>query len=188
MSNEIKSSSKVGDKLWIIGCPGSGKTTLGKYLSHHFNIDCTELDALYWKANWQRASKKEMRSNTLKAIDTDSWIVIGQYDQVEDIILERADTIILIDLPLSVLLWRVLRRSIICGIKQTELWNGNHESLGRLFTVDSMPFYLLRIYKKQRQKNIKLIDAFKHRSLVRIFHCKDQKEVEFFKLSIKIKD
>ena len=39
-------------KIMIIGCCGSGKTTLAKKLSNKLNLPLIHLDKLNWRDNW----------------------------------------------------------------------------------------------------------------------------------------
>ena len=46
-------------KICLFGCPGSGKSTLGKNLSKIMNLQVYHLDNIYWKPNWVNISKEE---------------------------------------------------------------------------------------------------------------------------------
>lgn len=50
------------------------------------------------------------------------------YSAVRDVMWERADTLVWLDLPRWQVMLRVLRRSVWRGLLRTELWNGNRES------------------------------------------------------------
>jgi adenylate kinase family enzyme len=50
-----------------------------------------------------------------------------QYDAARPLILERADLVVWLDLPTSVTMWRLLRRTITRRVTREELWNGNRE-------------------------------------------------------------
>ena len=40
-------------RIAIVGCGGSGKSSLARELSSRTGIEVTHLDALYWDAEWQ---------------------------------------------------------------------------------------------------------------------------------------
>lgn len=45
-----------------------------------------------------------------------------------DLLWERADTVIWLDLPRRTVMWRVVRRSILRALTRAKLWNGNREN------------------------------------------------------------
>ena len=48
-----------------------------------------------------------------------------------DLVADRADVVVWLDLPLSLVMWRLLRRTARRGTcDKTELWNGNVERAG----------------------------------------------------------
>jgi adenylate kinase family enzyme len=70
-----------------------------------------------------------LRERVDAAIAGDAWVVDGTYRSIlGDRILERADTVVWLDLPLAVVLWRLLRRTHRRIRTQEELWSGNVES------------------------------------------------------------
>jgi adenylate kinase family enzyme len=46
-------------KIAIIGCAGSGKTTLAFQLHNKLHLPLHHLDQYYWKPNWQRLTLEE---------------------------------------------------------------------------------------------------------------------------------
>ena len=46
-------------KISIIGCPGSGKSTLSVQLAKILNLEAIHLDKIYWKPYWVNISKEE---------------------------------------------------------------------------------------------------------------------------------
>lgn len=69
-------------KLHIFGASGSGVSTLGKNLSHHYQLPFFDADDYYWKKTnppFQEANPIELRTKLLKeALSShSSWIVSG---------------------------------------------------------------------------------------------------------------
>ena len=64
-------------KIYIIGPPGSGKTTFAKKLSEKYNIKYYELDLLVFDDENEhlRRSDKEILNKFNKILNEDSWII-----------------------------------------------------------------------------------------------------------------
>ncbi|KAH8805044.1 AAA domain-containing protein [Xylogone sp. PMI_703] len=131
-------ASMALERITIIGKSGSGKTTLARELAEKLELRHVELDGLSWEENWVQAANSEMRERTDEALPTDGrWVADGNYTRVRDIVWTRADTLIWLDYPLRVALWRLLCRTIGRVVRQTELWNGNRENLWHHLTLDT---------------------------------------------------
>ena len=99
-------------KILIIGSPGSGKSTFGKYLSEKLNIPLVHLDKLFWKEGWTERDRDEFDSLLLKELKKDNWIIDGNYARTLDLRLKYADMVIFFDYNRFLCLWRVLKRVI----------------------------------------------------------------------------
>jgi hypothetical protein len=63
-------------------------------------------------------------------------VVDGNYSAVRELVWQEADTVVWLDLPLSVVLARVIGRTIGRVVHRTELWNGNRESYSNLWSLN----------------------------------------------------
>jgi adenylate kinase family enzyme len=63
-------------------------------------------------------------------------VVCGNYTRVADALLDRADTVVLYDLPRRIVMWRIVRRTLRRVLRREELWNGNRERWQNLVSVD----------------------------------------------------
>ena len=98
-------------RICIIGCSGGGKSTLTRALAEKLNLPVTHLDVLFWKAGWVESSYEEFRPKISAVTATDRWIIDGNFSKTFDIRLPRADTIIWIDQPRILCLWRAFWRT-----------------------------------------------------------------------------
>jgi adenylate kinase family enzyme len=115
------------DKVLIAGISGAGKTTLARRLSDRYDLPRYELDALHHGAGWVK--RPEFESDVKEFSARDRWITEDQYHRaLGDLLWDRADTVIWLDLPRRTVMWRVIRRSIVRSITRRPLWNGNRES------------------------------------------------------------
>ena len=99
-------------RIAIVGISGSGKSTLANKLGKKLNRPIIHLDKLYWDKDWKEkyATKEEFRRVAEELAKQDSWIIDGNYRSTIDSRLERADTIVFLDLPKWQCLWRVFKR------------------------------------------------------------------------------
>ena len=78
----------------------------------------------------------------------------GNYEpKLGDLVLERADTVVWLDLPLWLKLARTFRRTAGRIVRREELWNGNRETIRAAFLGrDSLFAWLLRSHRRQRRE------------------------------------
>lgn len=119
-------------RIVIKGSSGVGKTTLSRELSRCLGVPHVELDALHHGPNWQSASPDLLRERVNAALDAErGWVVDGNYSRkLANRVIERAQLIVWLDLPLSIALGRLARRTASRLWRNEELWNGSRESLG----------------------------------------------------------
>lgn len=122
-------------KIAIIGTSGSGKTTLGREVARGMGGVFIEVDALVHKANWVGATDDELRAGIDAAMaGADRWVIDGTFQRrLGDFVTARADLIIWLDLPLTTILSRLLRRSWKRVRTREVLWNGNVETWSDVF-------------------------------------------------------
>lgn len=58
-------------RIAIVGTSGVGKTTLAKYVAEVLDIPHVELDALFWRPNWQEYSTGEFLAQVEAATSED---------------------------------------------------------------------------------------------------------------------
>ncbi|MHB8651238.1 MAG: AAA family ATPase [Gaiellaceae bacterium] len=115
-------------RLAIIGPSGSGKTTLAVELAALLGVRHVEIDALHHGPNWESCGPDVLRERVAAATEGDGWISDGTYHtMIGDLVLERAETIAWLDLPVGLVLWRLLRRTHARNRSKVVLWNGNVE-------------------------------------------------------------
>ena len=94
----------------MIGAGGAGKTTVALELGRILALPVVHLDALYWLPGWIPRTPGEWEALQRAALAGDSWIADGNFPGTMDLRLGRADTIVFLDLPRLLCLWRVLLR------------------------------------------------------------------------------
>ena len=99
-------------RILILGRTGSGKTTLARELAAAIGVPHVELDALYFGPNFSTAPLPVLRDRTRTAIAGERWVTDGNKSAVRDLVWPRADTVIWLDYPLVVSLWRLGKRAL----------------------------------------------------------------------------
>lgn len=97
-------------RLLIIGPCGSGKSTLARELSPRMGLPLVHMDQLGWQAGWIETEKAELNARLAEVVAQDEWLIEGNYGSTLAPRLERADTVIYLDFPIRLCLWRLIRR------------------------------------------------------------------------------
>lgn len=99
------------ERILILGRTGSGKTTLARELAAALGVPHVELDSLYFGPDLSTAPLSLLRERTSAAIAGDRWVTDGNKRAVRDLVWPRADTVIWLDYPFYVSLWRLAKRA-----------------------------------------------------------------------------
>jgi adenylate kinase family enzyme len=118
----------------VAGTSGAGKTTLARAVADVLGCPVVELDALHHGPGWTR--RPEFEDDVDRSTSGPTWAAEWQYATVRDLLLQRADCLIWLDLPRPVVMTRVVRRTVGRRVRRTELWNGNVEPPFRAFLTD----------------------------------------------------
>jgi adenylate kinase family enzyme len=151
----------------VIGCSGSGKTTMAKQLAIQQQVCHIELDALHWLPNWQMREANDFRTLVTRAVAQEQWVTDGNYQVVRDIVWGRATTVIWLNYPFWRVMGRLMRRTLKRAYTQELLFSGNRESFRQSFLHrDSILWYALTHYhairKRYRQIFDKIPCAYSH--------------------------
>jgi adenylate kinase family enzyme len=141
------------ERVAIVGTTGSGKSTLASELAALLGAEHVELDALSHAPGWTQVPAEQMRAGLRELANTPRWVVDGNYvDKTRDILWPRADLIVWLDMPIALVLWRLVRRSVGRIVRRTELWHGNRETWRMLFGSRSIVLWALRTHGRHRRE------------------------------------
>lgn len=166
--NEIKKSKKI----CLFGCPGSGKSTLGKNLSLLLNLEVYHLDNVYWLPNWNKLSKEEFDIELSKLLENDSYIIEGNYNRTLDIRLKECDLAIYLDFNRITCLISVIKRYFMYKNKtRDDITIGCDESLDKEFIS-----YVWNFNKLHRKKYYQKLEDFNKKYII----LRSRREVKRF--------
>ena len=91
-------------KVIVIGCPGSGKSTVSRALHNKTGIPLYHLDMMYWNADKTTAEKSVFLERLSTVLEKDEWIIDGNYGSTMELRMAACDTVVFLDYPLDVCL------------------------------------------------------------------------------------
>jgi adenylate kinase family enzyme len=164
-------------RVQVEGVSGSGKSTTGRALAARLGVPYVELDALHHGAGWVDATADELQAKVRPIVAQDAWVIDGSYrGKLGTMVIEHADTVVWLDLPIRVwlrrLAWRTLRR-MVTG---EELWNGNRERFRNLFERPNIFEWAFRRHFEGRRSFAAVVAAHGNTQLVRLRSPREVRE------------
>lgn len=173
-------------KINVVGTSSSGKTTFSKDLSEILSIPHIEMDALFWGPNWAPTSYEEFCVKLRLAIKGESWILDGNYTRTTPIKWECVDVVIWLDFSFIRSLLQAIKRAIKRIIAREELWpgTGNIETLGSLFTKDSIVLYTIKKHRIVRVQYETYAESDYYPN-IQFIRLRSPRKVESFLIKVK---
>jgi adenylate kinase family enzyme len=97
----------------VLGCAGSGKTTLSRALGERLGLPVVHVDSVHWRTDSRFVAEWPGIHDEL--IAGDAWIIDGMKPGTLAARLERADTAIFLDLPRRACYRGLLERRLALG-------------------------------------------------------------------------
>lgn len=140
--------TKAGEgsrRISIVGSSGAGKSTLARTLEARLGLRRLELDSVQHQPNWTPCEPDTFRAVVRDFVAGPSWVVDGNYTRVGalDLVWERAELAVWLDLPHALKTARIIRRSARRVLRREALWNGNRERLRELVSLDPERNFIL---------------------------------------------
>lgn len=153
-------------RIAVIGCGGAGKSTFSQKLANILNIPVYHLDKLYWKPGWVESSKEEWDELIKKLVFKQEWIIDGNYSRTIDVRLKNADTIIFLNMPTYLCIYRIIKRRLMYrGKSRPDMNEGCKEKLHLDFVKwvygynrNIGPSILDKLRKYSNEKNIIILN------------------------------
>lgn len=99
-------------RVTILGPGGAGKSVLARRLGAAWDLPVRHLDAAFWGPGWRATPPDLWREVVSGLAQDDRWVIEGGYPEVLDLLLARAELVVLLDLPRRVTLPRLVLRPV----------------------------------------------------------------------------
>ena len=151
-------------KVIVIGCPGSGKSTVSRTLYNKTGIPLYHLDMMYWNADKTTVEKSVFLERLSDVLEKDEWIIDGNYSSTMELRMEACDTVIFLDYPLDVCLDGIKARR---GKPRSDMpWIETEE--------DAEFIEFIKSYNEQQKpKVLELLQKYSDKNIV-IFKSREQ--------------
>ena len=152
-------------RVVVVGSSCAGKSTFARALSVARGDSHIELDELYWSHAWQPKPEAEFLRLVEGATAGTAWVAAGNYSPARELLWNRATTIVWLDLSLSRVLLRGLRRSLRRIVGGEPLFHGNRETLRRtFFSRESILWWIVTTFHRRRREFtlMRSADKFHH--------------------------
>ena len=151
-------------KIIVIGCPGSGKSTVSRALHNRTGIPLYHLDMMYWNADKTTVEKSVFLERLSAVLEKDEWIIDGNYSSTMELRMAACDTVIFLDYPLDVCLDGIKERR---GKPRSDMpWIETEE--------DSEFIEFIKNYNEQQKpKVLELFEKYSDKNIV-IFKSREQ--------------
>lgn len=139
-------------RINVVGTSASGKSTFARVLAAKLGLSYIELDNLFWLDNWQETVDREFFDKIQAAIDQakDGYVIDGNYTRSIPVKWTEIDSVIWIDLPFHLNLYRSIKRAIQRTISKQPLWpnSNNTESFSQMLSRDSIIWWMIKTHQK----------------------------------------
>ncbi|MCM1260856.1 MAG: hypothetical protein NC182_06995 [Prevotella sp.] len=168
--------NKKYKRILILGSIGSGKTTLANSIQKKKEITVYHLDKEYWLPNWTRPEHQIWEEKIARFVSEDNWVIEGNYIETLPLRLERADLVIMLDIPTRICIrgvfWRTLKGQFLkrkdLGIGCKDAFNRSYQELVKWARSFKTIYYpaLMQVISQYPRVDVKI---FKTRSSAKQF-------------------
>ena len=144
-------------KIIVIGCPGSGKSTVSRALHNKTGIPLYHLDMMYWNPDRTTKPKEEFRAALRETVKLPEWIIDGNYGSTLELRMEACDTVIFLDYPVEV---------CIAGVEERR--GKPREDMPWIETEPDPEFieFIKKYNEESRPKVIDLLEKYKEKNII----------------------
>ncbi len=162
-------------RVMIFGASGSGKSTLARDLGAITGLPVVHIDPFYWKPGWVQRDKAETTALVREVMARDRWVFEGNHHATFPERIARADTVVFLDFPTGLRLWRVIRRTLrSLGRTRPDMGTGCPERFDAEFLFKWVAGYRRRSYAR----DLEVVNTLPER--ITYHHLKSARDVRRF--------
>ena len=151
-------------KIIVIGCPGSGKSTVSRALHNKTGIPLYHLDMMYWNADKTTVDKSVFLGRLSAVLAKDEWIIDGNYGSTMELRMAACDTVIFLDYPRDVCLDGIKERR---GKPRSDMpWVETEED-------EEFIEFIKSYNEQQKPKVLELLEKYSDKNIV-IFKSREE--------------
>ena len=109
--SELDKTPSVGNRIVVTGMAGAGKSTFSRALAAKTGLPLIHLDLYSWNPGWVRVPQSEFLEKQRLLLASETWIVDSN-DVDDDLLVKRADTLVVLATPWWICAWRAFRRGL----------------------------------------------------------------------------
>ena len=159
-------------RVIIIGCPGSGKSTFGKKLNNVTGLPLYHLDMMYWNKDKTTVGKEIFLDRLQNVLSSHEWIIDGNYGSTMEMRLKECDTVFFLDYPTDICLEGVRER------------RGKPRSDMPWFETDAVDedfiSFIENFNSESRPQIMELLEKYSDKDII-VFHSREESE-QYFQL------
>ena len=153
------------DRIIIIGSPGAGKSCFARKLRDMTGLPLYYLEQVYHKPDRTTVTREEFDRKLREIMQTDNWIIDGNYQRTLPIRFEACTDVFFLDYPLEQCLEGAALR---IGIKREDLpWI--EEEFDPEFRQ-----YILDFHRDQLPRIYELVEQYQDIKRITIFHSREE--------------
>ena len=146
------------EKVIIIGCPGSGKSTFGRGLKHITGLPLYHLDMMFWNEDKTTVSKEIFIERLQEVMSNPEWIIDGNYGGSMEMRIKECDTVFFLDYPTEVCIDGIMKRK---GKPRSDMpWVENDN------TDEDFIDFINKYNSESRPEVIKLLEKYSSKSII----------------------
>ena len=152
-------------RIIVIGSPGAGKSTFARKLRDKTGLPLFYLDMLFHRPDRTTVTREEFDQKLKEILQTDNWIIDGNYQRTLPLRFEACTDVFLLDFPLGMCLEGAAAR--IGTIRDDMPWvEQEFDPEFRQYILDFPKDQLPRIYE--------LVEKYRDSRRITIFHSREE--------------
>ena len=153
------------NRIIVIGSPGAGKSTFARKLKEKTGLPLYYLDMIFHRPDRTTVTREEFDQKLQAILQTDSWIIDGNYQRTLPLRFEACTDVFLLDLPLDQCLEGAASR--IGTIRDDMPWiEQEFDPEFRQYIIDFPKDQLPQIYE--------LVEKYRDSRRIIVFHSREE--------------